>query len=143
MITFLGFIGFFFGSLGATYPHSATGETGRAQVGDAYAVVAYDELKGFRLGMAATRRMNIKTQTLQRGEVLLAAKDVVVWVQGKPSVFRMRDGWIERIPIDSHVQEKLKLNIPNDFLQPGDRIIVNGTSLLRVIDMELSGEQHD
>lgn len=89
---------------------------------------------GFKLSSEAIKSMEIKTQTIQ-GSKLSIDKKTLVSVKDEKSVFRIRDGWIKRIPVQILNHNQGLYNVTSTLLQVGDQIVIQGTGFLRTAEI--------
>lgn len=98
-------------------------------VGPGNAVTAADEHDGIKLSDKAQKAIGLTTEVFSGGDV---TKSALVFHQDHVSIYRFKNGWFKLIPVS-----KLKI---------GDRIVVSGTSLLRVAELDAfsteSGHSH-
>lgn len=144
-VLFFTFLVFFLKGLSLACCHGVSGENSRAQVGEDFAVVAFELQKGFRLGEVAYQRLNIKSQNILIDGKQSVPQEGMVWVKGLPFVFRIRAGWIRRIPVQILLRSTKMVVLKSAELGRGDKIVVGGAALLRVTEMDLGegGSDHD
>lgn len=101
--------------------HSEHGEEEESTggVGPGNAVTAADEHDGIKLSDKAQNAISLKTETFIGGDVM---KSALVFHQDKVSVYRFKDGWFKLIPVTE--------------LKAGDQVVVSGTALLRVAELD-------
>lgn len=101
--------------------HSEHGEEEESTggVGPGNAVTAADEHDGIKLSDKAQNAIGLKTETFTGGDVM---KSALVFHQDKVSVYRFKDGWFKMIPVTD--------------LKAGDQVVVSGTALLRVAELD-------
>lgn len=109
--------------------HSEGEEESTGGVGPGNAVTAADEHDGIKLSDKAQKAIGLTTEVFDGGDV---TKSALVFHQDHISIYRFKSGWFKLIPL-----EELKI---------GDYIVVSGTSLLRVAELDAfsteSGHSH-
>lgn len=116
--------------------HGEEEEESTGGVGPNNAVTAADEHEGIKLSPKAMEFIGLKTEAYN-GQMIPKAS--LVFYQDKVGIYRLRDGWFKLVPVTFSVSEP---SIPQSAdLRPGDQIVVQGTGLLRVAELDaFSGE---
>lgn len=98
-------------------------------VGPGNAVTAADEHDGIKLSDKAKKVIGLNTEIFGGGDVM---KSALVFHQDHVSVYRFKDDWFKLIPVAE--------------LKVGDQVVVSGTALLRVAELDAfsteSGHSH-
>lgn len=104
--------------------HEHEEEESTGGVGPHNAVTAADAHDGITLSPAAIECIGFATAVYD-GQLI--PKAALIFYQDKVGIYRLRDGWFKLVPADD--------------LRLGDQIVVQGTGLLRVAELDaFSGE---
>lgn len=99
--------------------HGGEEEESTGGVGPNNAVTAADEHDGIKLSNKAQKAIGLKTEIFTGGDII---KSALVFHQDKVSVYRFKDGWFKLISVTE--------------LKNGDQLVVLGTALLRVAELD-------
>lgn len=93
---------------------------------------------GFKLSSEATKTINFRTMDYSGGNFTIP-KGALVKSKNEKSVFRFRQGWIKRVPIE--IQSKLPEFIvgKSSELVVGDKIIITEVGILMVSEIFSEG----
>ncbi len=89
---------------------------------------------GFKLSPEAIKTINIKTQAIT-GKNLNFPIRALVQIKDEKSVYRMRNGWIKRVPIQVTKKDGNTFTAQTSSLQDGDQIVTDGTGFLRITEI--------
>lgn len=107
-------------------------------VGKNNAVTAADEHEGIQVSAKAQKAIGLQSESYQNGSVPITA---LVRHQNQISVYRLRDGWYKRVPVQIEKIENGQAFIQTDELSQGDFVVVQSVALLRVAELDaFSGE---
>lgn len=97
---------------------------------------------GFKLSSEAFKTMDIQTKAFT-GAVLSIDKKTLVLVKDEKSVFRLRDGWILRVPVQILSKTSSGYTISSASLKSGDQVVTEGMGFLRIAEVFASeGASH-
>lgn len=89
---------------------------------------------GLKLSSEAIKVMEIRMQAWTVGGVLID-RMTMVFVKDEKSVFRVRDGWIKRVPVQVLKRTGSSFFINSSELKDGDQIVNHGTGFLRIAEV--------
>lgn len=107
------------GPSSAAEHHEHEEEESTGGVGPHNAVTAADAHAGITLSLAAIECIGLATAVYD-GQLI--PKAALIFYQDKVGLYRLRDGWFKLVSADD--------------LRPGDQIVVQGTGLLRVAELD-------
>jgi len=108
------------------------GEETEAQIGPGKAVEAYDAIHGLKLSEKAKKSIGISTLKMTKQFLQQIPSSALVKTRGEHAVYTVSNGNFKFIPV-----EKLVV---------GDEVVVEGTALLRVAEINVSSsadEEHE
>ena len=113
-------------------------ESPNPNVGPGKAVEALDHDKGMRLSLKAAAALGVKTAPVAGSDPYRVPASSLVYFQDEIGVYRLRGGWLKLIEIKVAEKSKKDAVIRTREIKPGDRIVVAGTALVRVTELDLS-----
>ncbi len=105
-----------------------------SSVGPEKGITAKGE-NGFKLSTEAIKTMEIQLKSVGSSSLLSIDKNTLVLVKDEKSVFRMREGWIKRVPVKILNKSNGIYSITSEAIQTGDQIVVHGTGYLRIAEV--------
>lgn len=129
-------------SLLTSTPLMADEDEAPSSVGPGKAITAISEKEGFQLSEKAQRRLNLRFLTLAQSEPYRLPAQALVYSQFEVGVYRLRQGWFKFVEVEkisSPQPSSASLSIRSSELQAGDQIVIQGTGLVRVADLEAFG----
>ena len=131
-------------SLSLTLPEIllAEEEEAPASVGPGKAITAISEEEGLQLSEKAQRRLNLRFVTLSFSSPYSFPSQGLVYSQFEVGVYRLRKGWFKFVEVEKirpSQPSASSLLISSSELQSGDQIVIQGTGLVRVADLEAFG----
>lgn len=112
------------------------GEEGGAKVGPDKGITEKSE-NGFKLSKDATVAFDLKYDNVSASEIELA-RSAVVYIKNGKFVYRVRNEWIQRVPITIIFESTAQVKVQSKDLQSGDRVITSGTGFVRGAELILS-----
>lgn len=113
--------------------HDEHEDEGGSAVGPGKGITEKSAL-GFRLSPEAIKTFELKFQPLDKGTLEVPANGLVE-VKSDRFVYRVRDGWIRRVPIKLIRKNSRSVVLQVSDAQPGDQVIVGGTGFVRTAEM--------
>lgn len=89
---------------------------------------------GFKLSAEAIKTMEIQMKPVGSSSISID-KNTLVLVKDEKTVFRVREGWIKRVPVKVLAKSNGIYSISSDSLKSEDQIIVHGTGFLRIAEV--------
>jgi hypothetical protein len=89
---------------------------------------------GFKLSPQAIKSFDLKTQNYLNPTAEFP-RATLVEVKEEKFVYRLRDGWIKKVPVKVLGKHKLVVNLELSQFHAGDQIIVGGTGFVRVSEL--------
>lgn len=122
---------------------SASGEAegGKERIGPGKAVIAADEKSGFKLSDKAIKNLMLQFMPVTSSN-LTVSSTALVRFQDFIAIYRYRDGWFRMVEIEPKFQNGLA-TFSSKELQPGDQVIIQNGSLLRVVELDVFGPEAD
>lgn len=120
----------------AGHEESGHEEEGGAKVGPDKGITEKGE-NGFKISKEATAAFNLKLESISASEAELP-KSAIVYIKNGKFVYRVRDGWILRIPINVTSQSDGRVRVQSGKLNSGDQIVTSGTGFIRGAELILS-----
>ena len=93
--------------------------------------------KGFKLSSEAKKTFKLEFITVT-GQEFELPKSAQVLIKNNKYVYRMRDDWIERIPIKIISKTQTHIKVIAEKVASGDQIIIIGTGFIRGSELILS-----
>ncbi len=103
------------------------------QVGPDKGILEKKEEK-FRLAPEAIKTMEIETKPYSGGSVTVDRKSIV-FAKSEKSIFRVHEGWFERIPIKVISRDSNTYTLTAELLVAGDQIVISGIGFLRIAEI--------
>lgn len=118
-------------------------ESGAAKdrVGPGKAVEAANEQEGFRLSDRAQKGMSLSFAKVASNTLTVPAQALVSF-QDFSAIYRFRNGWFRLVEIEPSIHGQLA-TFSTKELSPGDQVVVQGGSLLRVVELDIFGPEAD
>lgn len=110
-------------------------EEGGAKVGPDKGITEKGE-NGFKLSKEATAAFNLKFG-IASDLAMELPKSTIVHIKNGKFVYRVRDGWIQRIPINVVFQSESGVKIQSSELNGNDKIVTFGTGFIRGAELIL------
>jgi len=109
------------------------GEEENSAVGPDKGILEKSE-NGFKLSPEAIKSFELKTQKFVNNQAQFP-RPTLVEVKEEKFVYRMRDGWIKKIPVKVLKKDKVLVTLELSQFKNGDEIIVSGTGFVRVSEL--------
>ena len=93
---------------------------------------------GFKFSPEAQKTIGYKTAPFS-GVTFTADKDTLVRIKSEKSIYRIRDGWIKRIPTQVMSSTGETVTLKSTDLKAGDQIIVTQTGYIRIAEIFSDG----
>jgi len=90
--------------------------------------------EGFQLSPEAIKSFELRMQEINNSKQLLPLL-ALVKVQENQFIFRVREGWIKKIPVKIISKNKETIVVDLVSFKPGDKVVVKGASFLRVTEL--------
>lgn len=113
--------------------HGDHGDAGKA-VGEGKAIVAVDELKGFKLSPEAIKALELKLTTVS-GDEFTIKKSTLVASKNLRGVYRFRGGFFKLLEVKIISEAKKTYKVKVKGVEFGDQIVTDGLGLLRISDV--------
>lgn len=117
-------------------------EAPKTRIGPGKAVLEAVEANGIRLSEKAIHNLNLRFAPVANGGVSKVPASALVKFQDFLAVYRKRDGWLKMVEVEPRFQDMSALIVSKD-LKPGDELVVENASLLRVVDLDVWGPEAD
>ena len=117
-------------------------EAPKSRVGPGKAVLEAKEADGIRLSEKAIRNLNLSFIPVEANSPSRLPVSALVKFQDFTAVYRKRDGWFKMVEVEPRVLNEAVL-ISSKDLKPGDELVVENASLLRVVDLDVWGPEAD
>lgn len=117
----------------ADHAHEHEEVEGNSAVGPDKGIIEKGE-NGFKLSPEAIKSFELKTQNISSGKLELPSASLVEIKDGK-FVYRIRDGWIQRIPVKVIRKSKEKVSLELSQFKLGDQLIMGGTGFVRISEL--------
>lgn len=111
-------------------------EEGGAKVGPDKGITEKGE-NGFKLSKEATAAFNLKFTSVL-GQEIEVPKSTIVHIKNGKFVYRVRDGWINRIPVSVTLLPAGQAKVQSHDLNNGDQVVTSGTGFIRGAELILS-----
>lgn len=119
--------------------HGHEEEEGAGSIGPGKAIEEASPAKGFRLSAKALKTLELKTVTAGNPQRLVVPKSGIVTFGADRGVYRLRDNFFKLVDIKVLEKRPTEWVVQASNLLTSDQIVVQGTGLLRVTDLEASG----
>lgn len=130
------------GAGGQDHPSGDVEENNNPSIGPDKGIVAKGP-DGFQLSPEAIRSFELRMQDISNNEPNLPIL-ALVKVQENQFIYRLREGWIKKVPVKIIKKNKETVLVEILSWKPGDKIAVNGSSFLRVIELAAEeGPSHE
>lgn len=113
-------------------------EAANPNVGAGKAVEAIDHDKGMKLSAKAAATLGVKTAPVAGSDPYRVQAASLVFFQDEVGVYRLRDGWLKLIEVQVVEKSKKDAVVRTREMKRGDQIVVAGTALIRVTELDLS-----
>ena len=111
------------------------------RIGPGKAVAAASDKEGFKLSEKAITNLNISLKEVNSTDITVP-KDSVISFMDFYSVYRLRNGWYRAIEIEPTFEGDKATFTSNQF-RAGDKIVIENSSLLRVVELDVFGPEAD
>ncbi|OFZ10698.1 MAG: hypothetical protein A2Z20_07950 [Bdellovibrionales bacterium RBG_16_40_8] len=111
-------------------------EEGGAKVGSDKGITEKSE-SGFKLSKEAIAAFNLKFKGVSGVEIEVS-KAALVHIKNGKYVYRIRNGWISRVPINVTSLSSGQVKVKSHDLNDGDQIVTFGTGFIRGAELILS-----
>jgi hypothetical protein len=119
--------------------HHEEEEETASSVGPGNAIEEVDHDKGFRLSKKALKTLQIKSIPAQNPQNASVPKGAIVTFGADRGIYRLRGGFFKLLDIKVLEKGPVQWTIQIADLLPTDQLVVEGTGLLRVAELEASG----
>jgi hypothetical protein len=106
-------------------------------IGPEKAITNANKADGFKLSVKALKRLEIKTSKIQSRDSIKVPTSSLVFYQSEVGIYRVRSGWFKLIPIKILNKSSSETTIASSELKNEDEVIVHGSDLLRLADLNL------
>ena len=113
--------------------HGEEDEEANSAVGPDKGILEKSE-NGFKLSPEAIKSFELKTQSFANVRAQFP-RPTLVEIKEDKFVYRIRDGWIKKIPVKLIKKEKDLVILELSQFKGGDQIIVGGTGFVRVSEL--------
>ena len=131
------------GLLFTNFSHAEKDDHEGSSFGEGMAIIdVHDNGHRFKLSDKAIASLKLKHEaisSLDKGTYKIS-KNTLVSFGEEFGVFVVRDGWFELIEVEIKSRKKDFISISSKNLNKSDQIVVSGVPLLRVAQLEASGE---
>lgn len=100
------------------------------------AILEASQDRGIRLSDKARKTIGIATSPILSKGPHSVTQTSMVYYQDKVGIYRLREGWFKLIELSDIERTSSGFVLRTFELQSGDEIVVRGTALLRVAEME-------
>lgn len=107
-----------------------------AETPSSKAVEETSEKLGFRLSQIAQKTIGLATEPVTSSGDHMFRNESLVRFQDKVGVYRLRDGWFKLVEGTIILKKAGQKVFRCSEIGPGDGLVIQGTALLRVADME-------
>lgn len=114
-------------------------EQASAAVGPGKAVLEVSKDNAFRLSDAAVKRMGVRFVKFPGGAVVTLPTSALIDYQAETGIYRLRDGWLKRVDVSTIKRTETQADVKAAALAAGDRVVVAGTALVRVAELDIAG----
>lgn len=111
----------------------AESEKESSSVGPEKGILAKSD-DGFKLSPEAEKTIGISTIPVSNGSVRIHQK-AIVKTKSEKSVFRLRDGWYKRVPIEFVSKESEFTVVKGSLLKSGDQVVSTNVGFLRMAEV--------
>lgn len=129
-------------SLSASLAFAAEeGGAAKDRVGPGKAVEAANEKDGFKLSEKALRGMGLTLAKVSSAQQTVPMQSLIRF-QDFSAIYRVRDGWFRLVEVEPSISGG-RASFSSKEFHLGDQLVLQGGSLLRVVELDIFGPEAD